>query len=193
MKNFLNNLFPLNKALVILLATNSSVLISIAMLAPIWAIFVEKVGGGILETGIISSILAVTAGIVVIITGKISDEVKNDELIVVLGYFILAIGFVLYIFVDSLVFLAMVQIVVGVGVAIYNPAFDAVYSKHLKKHAMGREWGTWEGMAYFSEAVGAGVGAIIAATLGFDILFAVMAALCLVSAIYIFFLPRRIL
>lgn len=193
MRKFINGLFPLNRALAILLITNSSVLISIAMLAPIWAIFVENKGGGILETGLASSVLAITAGFVVILTGKISDEVKNNELVVVLGYFILAIGFVLYNFVDSLLFLAAVQIIVGIGVAIYNPAFDALYSKHLKKHAMGREWGTWEGMAYFSEAFGAGIGAVIAATLGFNVLFVVMAILCLMSAVYIYFLPRKVL
>lgn len=193
MHKFLANILPLNKALIVLLITNGSVLISVAMLAPIWAIFVEKVGGGILETGLATSVLAVTAGIVVILTGKISDEVKHDELIVAFGYAVMGVGFILYNFVDSVWFLAAVQIVVGAGIAIYEPAFDSVYSKHLQKHAAGREWGAWESINYFSQAIGAALGAAIAAFLNFNVLFIIMAILCFVSALYIYFLPRRAL
>lgn len=193
MRKFLANIFPLNKALLILLGSNATVLVSVAMLAPIWAIFVEKIGGGILESGLATSVFAVTAGIVVILTGKISDEVKHDELIVALGYLIIGVGFLMYLFVNSVWFLAVVQIVIGVGFAIYEPAFDSVYSKHLQKHAAGREWGAWEGINYFSHAIGAALGAVIAASLGFNALFVFMAALCFGSAIYIYFLPRRVL
>ncbi len=193
MKKFLSAFFPLNKPLIILLLTNSCVLIAIAMLAPIWAIFIEKIGGHILETGLAVSMLAVTAGIVAIFSGKLSDEVKNDELIVALGYFIIGVGFVLYNFVNNIWLLGFVQIIIGAGIAIYNPAFDSVYSKHLEKHAAGREWGAWESIYYFSQAIGAASGAAIAAFLGFNVLFIAMAVLCFSSALYIYFLPRKVL
>lgn len=149
--------------------------------------------GGILETGLATSILAVTSGFVVIFTGKLSDEVRNSELIVVLGFFLLGVSFLLYNFVNSLAFLAVVQVIGGIAMAIYDPAYDALYSKHLRKHAAGREWGTWEAMSYFSQAFGAGFGALVAALFGFNVLFITMALLCFTSAVYIFFLPRRVL
>lgn len=102
-------------------------------------------------------------------------------------------GFVLYNFVDNVTFLIVVQIIVGIGCAIYEPAFDKVYSRHLKRGAVGREWGAWEGMNYFSQAIGAALGAVIAASLGFNALFVIMALLCFSSAIYIYFLPRKLL
>ncbi len=193
MKKFFDNLFSLNKPLIILILTNSAVLISIAMLAPIWAIFVEEIGGDILEVGLAVSTLAITAGIVVIFTGKISDQVKDDELIIAVGYLIIGAGFILYNFVSNVWFLAVVQIIIGIGIAIYEPAFDSVYSKHLKSKSEGREWGAWESVNYFCQAIGAALGAVIATAFGFNALFIMMAALCIVSALYIFIIPRKVL
>ncbi len=191
--HYFTELFPLNRPLKILLATNSLVSIALAMIVPIWAIFVERIGGNIIETGLATGLLAVTAGIVVLVSGKFSDGFKQSELIVSVGYALLGGVFIFYIFVSEIWMLVIAQIMAGIAVAIWDPAFDAVYSKHLKKDAVARQWGVWEAMNYFSQAGGATMGAIIAASFGFDALFGVMAAMCLGSAIYILRLPRQVL
>jgi len=112
---------------------------------------------------------------------------------VVLGYTIMGTGFLLYFRVDSIIFLFVVQAIIGLGEAIYSPAFDAVYSKHLDGHRSGTQWGAWESMNYFMTAIGAVLGGALVTVFGFQFLFVIMAFLCYFSAVYIYHLRRNIL
>ncbi len=103
------------------------------------------------------------------------------------------VGFLSYIFVDLILSLFVVQVVIGLGEAIYVPAFDAIYSKHLDGHKSGKAWGAWEAVNYFTTAFGAITGGLLVTFFGFNIMFVIMALLCFISAVYIFRLPRRIL
>jgi len=96
-------------------------------------------------------------------------------------------------FINSVVFLFIVQAIIGLGEAIYSPAFDAVYSKHLDGHKSGRQWGAWEATNYFTTALGAIIGGAIVTLFGFQILFIIMAILCFSSALYIYHLKRNVL
>lgn len=130
-----------NRALRILLSTNALILFAGVMLGPIYALFVEKIGGNLLDASLAGSLFALAAGITTFISGKYSDKIKENELIVVGGYLIMGIGFLLYIFINSVFQLLLVQVLIGFGEAIYSPAFDAVYSKHLDGHKSGSQWG----------------------------------------------------
>jgi MFS family permease len=185
--------FLFNKALRILLITNGLVLLAGAMLGPIYALFIENIGGDLLDASLTGGFFALAAGITTLIAGKFADKNKRDELIVAFGYAVMGLGFLLYIFVNSIWFLFGVQILIGFAEAFYSPAFDALYSKHITKKKAGREWGAWESINYFSIAIGAAIGGLIASNFGFTSIFAIMSALCFISAIYIFHLHKRIL
>lgn len=182
-----------NKALKILLATNAMVLIAAAMLGPIYALFVEKVGGDLMDASIAGAVFAFVAGLTTLVSGKYSDKIKENELIIVLGYVIMGMGFLLYFWVDSVIFLFIVQAIIGLGEAIYSPAFDAVYSKHLDEHKSGTQWGAWESINYFTTAVGAIIGGGLVTLFGFQMIFVIMAMLCFSSALYIYHLKRSVL
>jgi len=182
-----------NKALRILLITNGLVLLAGAMLGPIYALFVEDIGGDLLDASLTGGFFALAAGITTLIAGKFADRNKRNELIVAAGYAIMGLGFLLYIFVNSIWFLFGIQILTGFAEAFYSPAFDALYSKHITEKKAGREWGAWESMNYFSVAIGAAIGGVIASRFGFNAIFMAMAALSFISAIYIFSLNRKTL
>ncbi len=182
-----------NKAIHILLLTDGIVMLAGAMLGPIYAIFVEEIGGGLLDASFAGGIFALAAGITTLISGRYSDKIKENELIIVLGYIIMGIGFALYLIVRSIEALFLIQIVIGFGEAIYGPAFDAVYSKHLERKKSGFQWGSWEAMSYFTTATGAILGGIIVTRFGFDAVFVIMSFLCFGSALYLYFLPRCVL
>lgn len=184
---------PLNKALRILLITNSMIFLAAAMLGPIYALFIEKIGGKLLDASFAGGILAFTAGLTVLLSGKYSDRIKENELVVVAGYSIVGIGFLLYTVANSIWSVFLIQILIGLGEAIYLPAFDALYSKHLDLNKSGTQWGMWESMRYFSTAAGAIIGGFIATKLGFNVLFLAMTLLCFISALYILYLPRKVL
>ena len=169
------------------------ILMAAAMLGPIYALFVEKVGGDLMDASIAGSIFALVAGLTTLISGKYSDKIKENELVVVLGYTLMGVGFLLYFWVTSVIFLFIVQAIIGLGEAIYAPAFDSVYSKHLDGHKSGRQWGAWESMNYFTTAIGAIIGGGFVTLFGFQPLFVIMAMLCFSSAIYIYHLKRSVL
>lgn len=163
------------------------------MFAPIYALFISEIGGDLLDASFAGGAFALAAGITTLISGKYTDRVKETELVVVAGYLIMGLGFLLLAFCNSIWFLLLIQILIGLGEAVYSPAFDAVYSKHLDKKQAGRQWGAWESINYFSLAIGAVIGGLIVTLTNFNVLFMVMAAMALVSAIYIYRLPRKVL
>lgn len=182
-----------NKAIRILLATNGLILVSGAMFGPIYAIFVEKVGGDLLDASYAFAAFALAGGITTLVSGRYTDKLKDNELIIVLGYFIMGLGYFGYIFVDSIFALLIVQVIIGLGEAIYAPAFDATYSKHLCDSKCGKTWGTWESMNYFTISLGAILGGFLVTFFGFEVMFLIMGLLCISSAAYLFFLPRRVI
>ena len=183
----------LNRVLRILLSTNAMILLAGAMLGPIYALFVEKIGGDLLDVSYAGALFALAAGVTTFISGKYSDKIKENELVIVAGYTVMGIGFMLYIFVASMIQLLFVQILIGFGEAIYAPAFDAVYSKHIDERKPGKQWGAWESVNYFTAAAGAVVGGFIVTWFGFNIMFIIMSLLCFASALYIYKLPRKVL
>jgi len=182
-----------SKGIKTILLVDSIVMVAAAMLGPIYALFVEEIGGSLLDASFAAAIFAVVGGITCLISGNLTDKIKENELIIVFGYFMLGIGFFLYTFVDSILFLFGVQVIVGLAHAVSNPALDAVFSKHLDKGKVGKEWGAWEALGFFTYAIGAVVGGLIVINFGFDAIFIIMSILCFASAIYIYLLPRDIL
>ena len=174
-----------NPALRILLIGSMLVHIATAMLGPIYALFVDKVGGSLLDASFAGTVYAVTAGVMILFFGNISDNVKHPKYIVVSGYITVGIGFLLYTQVSTIAQLIAVQIITGVGEALYSPAFDKLYSEHLDKGKGGAEWGFWEAMYYFAVASGAFLGGITVFHYGFNALFIIMTVLCFASALYI--------
>ena len=184
---------PFNQAIRILLATNGLVRVAGAMLGPIYALFVSDIGGSLLDASYAFAIFALAAGITTLISGKYSDKITENEYVVILGYIMMAVGFLGYLFVDSMGTLLVVQIIIGIAEAIYFPAYDALYSKHLDKDKFAREWGAWEAMNYFAITLGAVIGGVLVTLFGFDIIFILMSLLCFVSAIWLFLVPRKII
>lgn len=182
-----------NTALRILLITDGLVVFSGAMLGPIYALFVRDIGGDILDTGLAASVFMATAGIVVFLSGRFSDKMKETELVVALGYAIMGAGFLSYLLVHTVVQLLIVQVVIGLGQALCSPSFDALYSKHVDAKRSGSQWGAWESMNYFAIAFGALAGSTVVSIFGFQALFIIMSCFAFTSALYIYFLPRRVL
>jgi MFS family permease len=179
-----------NRSLRILLLTNGMVLVAGAMLAPIYAVFVGRVGGDILDASYAYGVFAAAAGVTSIFVGRISDRV-NKKAVVITGYLLMAIGFLAYTQVQTVAHLLLVQIIIGIGESIYSPAFDALYSKHLDSGKSASEWGAWESMNYFSITVGAIGGGLIVKYFSLDTMFLVMSLLAFTSVLYLLRLPRK--
>lgn len=182
-----------NPAIRILITVDSIILLAVAMLGPIYAFYVESVGGDLLDASLTGGALAVASGVALLLTGRLADRVKERELVVAAGYCIIGLGFLLFLVVQSIWALALVQVVIGLGKAIDTPAFDALFSSHVDRRRSGFQWGAWEAMNAWTTAAGAVIGGLVATYLGFPVLFVLMALLAFGSAAYIFCLPRKVL
>jgi len=181
-------------ALRILLITDGLFLLASAMIGPIYAIFVEEIGGDILTAGASFAVFSLVLGLLILMMGKIEDVVlKETELWICAGYFIIAFGFFGYLLIKTPVHLFFIQAILAIGVAVESPAFCAVYSRHLDKKRTAFQWGAWDATHNLTAALGALIGSAIAAFLGFNILFILMGCLALLSCLIILFLPRRVL
>ncbi|MBN2457761.1 MFS transporter [Candidatus Woesearchaeota archaeon] len=183
-----------NRALKVLIITNGLVLVAGAMLGPIYALFVEDMGGSLLEASITGGIFSLAAGLTTFLAGRYSDRVRHESLIVSFAYLMMGIGFMLYLFVNSFIFLLFVQVIIGFSEALYVPAFDSLYTRHVSRSKAGRQWGVYEAMNYLTTALGAMLGGVLVTlTGGFSAIFISMGILCFLSSAYLYHLPRKVL
>ena len=180
----------INKVLRLLLLTNGFVLLAGAMLGPIYALFVEDIGGDLLDASLAGTLFALAGGLTVLLSGKYADRLARPEDVMSAGYLFLASGFFAYLFAGSVWHILIIQAILGFGEAIYSPAYNAIYSRHLDKHHEAAEWGLWEAMAYFVAAGGAIAGGYIATFLSFQGLFGIMTIFCLLSSVIIIAMPK---
>lgn len=183
----------LNKAIRLLILFDSLLYLSSAFLSPIFAVFVERIGGGVVEAGWASAIFYFVSGLLIFVWGKLIDQTKEKEWWLMFGYLIIASGYFIYISVDSVWKLFLVEVILAVGISIQNPSFKTLFSIHLDKGKEGQEWGLWESLTYFTMGIGAAAGGMMAATWGFPVLLTIMGSLTLFNAVCIYFLPRRVL
>lgn len=179
------SLWKTNKSLTALLFGNSLILVAGAMLGPIYAVFVQDLGGNLLNAGMTAGLLALTSGITAFVAGKFTDKIKRTSNILLLGYVLSGVVYLLYIPVNSIWQLYIVQIINGLVITIPAPAFDKLYALHLNKKSTGSEYGEWEATWYISYGIGAIMGGSIASVFGFKAVFIVMSALCFLSACYV--------
>ena len=180
----------MHKVLKILLVTSGLTLFAGGLFSPIYAIFVENIGGDILTAGIAYSIFAIIAGVLTFIISRFEDKIKYRNAMIITGYALGCLGFLGYIFIKSPMHLFLVQIVFGLANAIKNPSWDATYSSHLDKKKSASEWGDWEGMALIVIGIASVIGSFIAQKLGFTILFIIMFSISLLGLISSLFLLK---
>lgn len=176
----------MKRGIKLLLLTDLWATLALGMIGPIYAIFVEDIGGNIMDAGWAYAAFMITSGIMLYVLGKWEDHIKHKEKLLVLGYSLVAVGCLSYYFVDSQAMLVMTQIILGFAEAVQLPAADALYAKHTSRKHAASEWGSWEAMWYVATGVAAVIGSFIATVMGFKTLFLVMFAVSLLSVVFAF-------
>lgn len=183
----------LNKSLRILIFTNTIMVFIMGLFSPFYAVFVQKIGGGVALAGLSWAIFSIVAGILILLFCQWQIKVKEQELLLALGYFIRGTVFLSYAFMGSIAQLIFTQVLWGIGSALGTPAFDSIYGSHTNKSDSIVQWGQWEGIASISIGLAAIIGGVLIQTMGYFIVFIGMAVLSILLGIYIWRLPREIL
>ena len=175
----------------VLLLSSALYLLAGGLFGPIYAIFVEKIGGNLLTAGTAYSAFALAAGIMIFFISKWEDKVKHQEKLIICGYALACLGYLGYLFVQTPLHLFIVQIIFGAGTAIGASAYDGLYSRHLDKGKFISGWGAWESMNWITLAISASLGGFIANSYGFRTLFIIMFVLSLFALVTSLMLLRK--
>jgi len=165
----------MHKIIKILIATSILCNIGFALYEPIYAIFVQQIGGDILAAAASMGLFAIVLGVFTIIFGKLTDAnkcLKNK--FIVLGYAIVTAAFAGYYFVKHPIDLFVIQAVIGFGTAMIDPGWSALFGMHVKKNNEATEWGLWEGAKQIAIGIFAITGGAIASVFGFKTLIVIM-------------------
>lgn len=173
----------MRNTLKILLWSSVFLNLSAGLFGPIYAIFVEQIGGDLLTAGGAYAGFSISLGVLVYFLGKWEDKIKHQENLVIWGRFLTLIGTAGYLLIKAPIHLFGVQITLGIAQALTIPAFDSLYSKNLQKGKFASQWGSWEGMTSIVIGIAAILGAWIANKFGFKILFIIMTFIALVALI----------
>jgi MFS family permease len=182
-----------NRALRVLFTFNSLFLFSASLMGPLYAIYVAKIGGGVLLISISTAVFFITSTLFLIFISRWGDKVKEKEYLLISSYLIRAVGYFSYIFLNSALWLVMIQVIFGLGDALGTPTFSALFAKHTNKNEEVMEYSDWTLVANLVMALGAIIGGFVVSIFGFGFLFVAMGVLCLVSAFGISITPRKVL
>lgn len=143
------------------------------LIGPFYAVFVEKIGGSILDMGYSITVFSICTGILMIIIGKISDKI-NKELITIAGYALYALGSILYLVISNPWQLFVLQVVFALGTACLSAPLTALFAKYIQKGKEGMQWGLEGGGSYIVVGISVFIGTLIVNQWGFKPLFLTM-------------------
>lgn len=154
------------------------------MFGPLFAVFAQRIGGSLLDIVWAWSAYLIVTGILTILIGRFSDRGLSKEKLMVAGYALNAVFTFGYLFVSSPLQLLMVQIGLGVAVALAYPTWEALYAKYEDKRNAGYEWGLASGEYRLVTGVAIVMGGLIVTYASFQALFLVMGVIQVVAALY---------
>jgi hypothetical protein len=160
------------------------------ILLPIYAIFVQQIGGDILEASGAIAVFLIVSGIATVVIHRSQWSQRNRTLLLVGGWILWVAGIAFYYLISSTVTLFLAQVLVALGNAIADPAFDAELDDHTDEAIKSYEWGLFEAFKDILNGVAAIAGGLIAAFLGFRVLIACMIATATLSFLMILFYVR---
>lgn len=164
----------LNKSLRILITASTLMNFVIGMFSPFYAIYVQKIGGDVAFAGLSWAVFEVVCGVLMLLFTRWGLRVREQELLIALGYVLRAGVFLSYAFMASMSQLLLTQVLWGIAAAIGIPAFDSVFAAHTSKDGSIAEWGGLEGVTAIAIGLAALLGGYAIKIFGFTSIFFAM-------------------
>lgn len=152
------------------------------LIGPFYAVFVQNIGGSILDIGYTVTVFSVATGLLIIGIGRLSDRL-NRELITVLGYALYAIGSLGYLVISTTWQLFALQLVFALGAACLAAPLAALFADAIQKEHAGMQWGLEGGGSRIVVGVAVLIGTLIVHYFGFHTLFVSMFVIQLLAAL----------
>lgn len=154
----------------LLLLVEFLIAISLGMLGPYYAIYVEKVLNDSSLIGYSYAVFWITVGLTSPIFGKISDK-KNRNLLIMVGGCLSFIVSISYSLVSLAYQLLIVEVLNGIATSCFNPAYKALTAELTSKKNRGFEYGLIDSISYITYGIAALLATVIFTYFGFKFLF----------------------
>ena len=154
----------------ILVAAYSLSTFSEGILMPIYAVFVQKIGGSILDASGAVATFFIVMGLaeIAIFRKKFSHRYRLH--LMVGGWVVWLLGIATYLIIRSVPILFLAQILTALGNAIADPAFDAELAERTDQGIQEYEWGAFEASKDIFQGIAALVGGLVVFAFGFHVL-----------------------
>lgn len=139
------------------------------ILMPIYAFFVQKIGGGILETSWAIALYSVLYGLGTMLIHKTPWSHKFRMHFLWIGWLMWLFSIMIYLVISTVTILYISQLLNALGDALYEPVFDSEYAEHVASDPCAG-WAFFNGTTSIFSGVASLVGGIIATHFGFDVL-----------------------
>jgi hypothetical protein len=144
------------------------------VILPIYAVFVQHVGGDILDAGGAMGVFLITEGLFTALVHRGRWSAQSRITLMIVGWAVWLGGIVFYLFISNIETLFLAQVFTAIGNAVADPVFDAELADHTDQNLKDYEWGLWEGSKSFIDGIAAIIGAFVAAMFGFRALIFLM-------------------
>lgn len=174
-----------NKAIRILLVTSTLGSFVFGIFSTFYVTYVEKIGVTIEMAGASLAVFSIVSGILILALASLESSIKNKKLIYASGILLRSLSFLLFSFVSSFFELLLVQILLGISVAMVNPSFDSLFTKYSNKEDSIADWSGWEGFTAIAVGIASLVGGYMIQHFGFTVVFVCMSLFSFATGIFL--------
>jgi len=150
-----------------------------SLLGPLYAVYVGKFKGVSVSVSWAAFLFSVS--VFTYLISRTGDRLGKKEYLLMAGFLVRAIAWMLFIFVDTLAALIALQILLGLGDALGGPSFDSLFASRIDQERAISQYSNWKLFSNVLTVTGTLAGGLIADKFGFQYLFLSMSALAMVS------------
>jgi len=179
-----------NKNFKLLLTSNSIAYFAFQLIGPFMAIFLNQIGGGIENLGMLYGVSLLFNSVASFYVGKFSDKIGRKPFLVISS--ILSSVFILgYLYVKNLSQLYVLQAVYGINNAAWSISEQAFLADITKKRTRGKMIGIYNLILGILMSIGLMIGGMLIGKFGFKIIFYSVSILNLISVIFLVMINEK--
>ncbi|HLC75598.1 MAG TPA: MFS transporter [Candidatus Peribacterales bacterium] len=166
----------------LLLGSSIFIHMGLNILAPVYAIYVQRIGGQLIDASFSIGFYALLRGILYFVFAKFNDKHLPHRPILFSGYMMYTVAYLAYIIIDAPIWLFVIQGWLALADTILNPSWSTVIATSLQTGQERATYAKFYGYRSMFEALGAFLGGIAIVSIGFSWTFAIMALFATCSA-----------
>ncbi|MDP1629437.1 MAG: MFS transporter [bacterium] len=184
---------PINKIIKVLILSDFIIASAFGLVAPIFALFLtDKIQGGTIETvGFAMAFYWVAVVLTRLPIARYVDRTeseKDDFYFMILGSILISIVPFLFLASSKIWHIYLIQMFYGLGYSLRLPGWYGMFTRHIDKGQEGYDWSMDTVLAGAGSAVTAALGGVLAARLGFEILFMFIGIMAIFGSAVLIFL-----